>query len=180
MLPPSRKRASAFSAAGDDRLSQFALFRHHCDPVRINRLTSFFTIDFCPDRIPKTRRLLPFVYQTRIFPFQQKRNAICHSKILDASVGISHVQDAFCVANTNSCLAAPFRTKEQRAVSPGLQYGVAPKNAELLDESGELALFSGETAADVAYNETQRNAEPRCPRNSLFLRRRGADGSAGR
>ena len=72
--------------------------------------------------------------------------------------------------------AAPF--SGNRAARPGTPHGLAPANAELLDESGELALFAGETAADAAYNETQRNAEPRCPRNSLFLRRRRANGAA--
>lgn len=50
---------------------------------------------------------------------------------------------------------------------------VAPEKAELLDESGALALFSGETADDSAYNRTSSGDS----RNSLFLRRRRPDGA---
>ena len=49
----------------------------------------------------------------------------------------------------------------------------APGPAELLDESGAFALFSGETAEDSAYNQTSRYDS----RNSLFLRRRRPDGA---
>ena len=62
--------------------------------------------------------------------------------------------------------AVPF--SGERAALPGAPYGLAPTNAELLDESGELALYSGDTAADVAYNETQRNAEPQAPAIRFF------------
>ena len=58
-----------------------------------------------------------------------------------------------------------------------LPYVAAPDNAELLDESGSLALFSGETARDVESNKA-RDADPDRPyRNSLLLRRRMADGT---
>ena len=59
---------------------------------------------------------------------------------------------------------------------PGSKYTGVPRRAKFLGESGELALFSGETAADVAYNRTQENAEPRYFRNSLFARLRRASG----
>ena len=53
----------------------------------------------------------------------------------------------------------------------------APANAEILDKSGSFALFSGETAEDVDSNK-ERDADPDRPyRNSLFLRRRKADGT---
>ena len=53
----------------------------------------------------------------------------------------------------------------------------APGNAELLDESGALALYVGETAKDSDSNKAT-DADPDRPcRNSLFLRRRGADGT---
>ena len=53
------------------------------------------------------------------------------------------------------------------------------KKTELLDEKGPLALFAGETEADAAFNEAERRADPETPlfRNSLFLRRRGKDGT---
>lgn len=57
-----------------------------------------------------------------------------------------------------------------------------PEEAELLCESGELALFAGETAEDSAYNEV-RKTESLAPyrnslfRNSLFLRHRRANGT---
>ena len=53
----------------------------------------------------------------------------------------------------------------------------APGNAELLDAAGALALFVGETAEDTDSNKA-RDANPDRPyRNSLFLRRRKADGT---
>ena len=53
----------------------------------------------------------------------------------------------------------------------------APANAEILDKSGSFALFSGETAEDVDSNK-ERDADADRPyRNSLFLRRRKADGT---
>ena len=59
----------------------------------------------------------------------------------------------------------------------GLPCGAAPVAAELLDESGEFALFAGETAEDAASNKV-RDADPDRPyRNSLFLRRRKTDGT---
>ena len=56
---------------------------------------------------------------------------------------------------------------------------VEPGKAELLDECETLALFAGETAEDTAFNEEEREVHPSLPslRNSLFLRRRMADGS---
>ena len=56
----------------------------------------------------------------------------------------------------------------------GLPCVEAPANAELLDESGALALFSGETAEDSVSNNN-----PNIPysRNSLFLRWRATDGT---
>jgi len=61
----------------------------------------------------------------------------------------------------------------------GTPYKTMPKKAELLSESGPLALFSGETAEDTAFNESMLKNDPETPifRNSLFLRRRMADGS---
>ena len=51
----------------------------------------------------------------------------------------------------------------------------APGEAELLYESGELALYAGETAEDSAHNKA-RDPESLDPyRNSLFLRRRRAN-----
>ena len=53
----------------------------------------------------------------------------------------------------------------------------APANAELLDESGALALFSGETAEDADSNKARDAYHDRPCRNSLFLRRHKADGT---
>ena len=55
----------------------------------------------------------------------------------------------------------------------------APGKAELLNEKGELALFAGETAEDSAFNKAGRESNPDFYnfRNSLFLRRRRADGT---
>lgn len=54
-----------------------------------------------------------------------------------------------------------------------------PKDAELLDENGALALFSGLTADDIAANENEEtnNVEgPKFFRNSLFVRYRMDNG----
>jgi hypothetical protein len=52
----------------------------------------------------------------------------------------------------------------------------APSDAKLLDESGTLAFYKGETAEDADSNKV-RNADPDRPsHNSLFLRRCRADG----
>ena len=65
---------------------------------------------------------------------------------------------------------------EDSAELPGTLCGVAPKEPKLLETSGNFALYSGETAADVASNKMRYNGD--CPyRNSLFLRRRKADGT---
>ena len=52
-----------------------------------------------------------------------------------------------------------------------------PEKSKLLCESGELALFAGETAEDSAYNKACAPESLDPYRNSLFLRRRKADGS---
>ena len=54
-----------------------------------------------------------------------------------------------------------------------------PANAALLDHSGALALFSGETAEDAAFNESigREASEPPRKRRSLFFRWRAQDGT---
>jgi hypothetical protein len=52
-----------------------------------------------------------------------------------------------------------------------------PGEAKLLDESGALALFSGETAEDADSNKARDADHDRPCRNSLFLRRHKADGT---
>ena len=66
------------------------------------------------------------------------------------------------------------RVSEKWAALTALPCVAAPGKAELLDESGSLALFSGETAEDSVSNN-----DPNIPysRNSLFLRRRATDGT---
>jgi len=59
----------------------------------------------------------------------------------------------------------------------GLSCESAPSNAELLCESGEFALFSGETDEDSAYNKAREPESLDPCRNSLFLRQRKADGT---
>ena len=74
----------------------------------------------------------------------------------------------------------PRPSRGGRAAMPGSPCGAAPAKAEWLDESGELALFAGETAADAAANRSALAADREMPmlRNSLFLRRRKADGKS--
>ena len=61
----------------------------------------------------------------------------------------------------------------------GSLYEVEPKNAELLYDAGDRALFAGETEADVAYNAAARKADSECPevRNSLFVRKQTKEGT---
>lgn len=59
-------------------------------------------------------------------------------------------------------------------VELGTPYKAEPANAELLYEKGGISLYAGETETDVAFN-AESDWETR---NSLFLKRRNADGSA--
>lgn len=68
------------------------------------------------------------------------------------------------------------RFSVERLALLGSPYATEPKDAKLLNEYGNLALFSGETEADVVFNaEPERENDWRC-RNSLFLRRRTTNG----
>ena len=69
---------------------------------------------------------------------------------------------------------APF--SGDRTVLPGSPCATAPAKAKLLHEAGTLALFSGETAEDTAFNEADATERDYRSHNSLFLRRRRADG----
>lgn len=71
-------------------------------------------------------------------------------------------------------LAAPF--SEDSTELPGYLCEVSPKDPELLDTLGNLALYSGETVDDVASNKMRDNGDDPY-HNSLFLRRRRADGT---
>ena len=71
--------------------------------------------------------------------------------------------------------AAPF--SEARMVLPGSPCVAAPVKVKLLHESSTLALFSGETAEDTAFNEAHKMEWNFRGHNSLFLRRRRADGT---
>ena len=57
----------------------------------------------------------------------------------------------------------------------GSDYPAKPEKAKLLCESGELALFEGETAEDSVYNKAREPESLDPCRNSLFLRRRRAN-----
>lgn len=63
-----------------------------------------------------------------------------------------------------------------RTVLPGSPCATVPAKAKLLHESGTLALFSGETAEDTAFNEADATERDYRSHNSLFLRRRRPDG----
>ena len=67
------------------------------------------------------------------------------------------------------------RLSEERLALLGTPYAPEPKEAKLLSEYGDCALFAGETAADVAANQSD---EDTWSRNSLFLKRQKADGTA--
>ena len=65
------------------------------------------------------------------------------------------------------------RSLEERLASFGTPYAAEPTDAKLLNVYGDFALFSGETEADVAANQSDENT---WHRNSLFLRRRTTNG----
>lgn len=65
------------------------------------------------------------------------------------------------------------RSSEERLASFGTPYAAEPTDAKLLNVYGDFALFSGETEADVAANQSDENT---WHRNSLFLRRRTTNG----
>ncbi|MBR4614394.1 MAG: LysM peptidoglycan-binding domain-containing protein [Kiritimatiellae bacterium] len=68
------------------------------------------------------------------------------------------------------------RSSEERLASFGTPYAAEPTDARLLNVYGDFALFSGETEADVAANQSDENT---WHRNSLFLRRRTTNGKTG-
>ena len=95
-------------------------------------------------------------------------------KVLSAIVGLMVVAAiGFCAWQIGpSCLgdAKPLL---------GSLYEVEPKNAELLYDAGDCALFAGETESDAARNAAARKADSECPeiRNSLFLRQKTKGGA---
>ena len=70
------------------------------------------------------------------------------------------------------------RFSVERLALLGSPYATEPKDAKLLNEYGNLALFSGETEADVAFNAEPERGNDWCHQNSLFLKRRKDDGTA--
>ena len=68
------------------------------------------------------------------------------------------------------------RSSEERLASLGTPHAAEPKEAKLLNEYGDLALFSGETEADVAFNTEATQNGNWSRRNSLFLLKRTKDG----
>ena len=63
---------------------------------------------------------------------------------------------------------------EERLASFGTPYAAEPTDAKLLNIYGDFALFSGETEADVAANQSDEETRYR---NSLFLRRCTTNGT---
>jgi len=70
------------------------------------------------------------------------------------------------------------RFSEGCVASFGTPYKAEPANAELLCEKGDISLFAGETDADIASNVDPERMNDWGYRNSLFLKRRKADGTA--
>ena len=69
------------------------------------------------------------------------------------------------------------RSSEERLASFGTPYEAEPKDAKLLNEYGDLSLFSGEPEADVAFNVAAKQDGNWNSRNSLFLRKRTKEGT---
>ena len=105
---------------------------------------------------------------------EEIRGALAKQVLLSAIVGLMVVTAiGFCAWQVGPpCLgdAKPLL---------GSLYEVEPKNAELLYEAGDCALFAGETEADDVFNAAARKADLECPeiRNSLFFRQQTKDGT---
>ena len=96
-------------------------------------------------------------------------------KIMLFAVAMVAIAGCNCLFAGSGTSVAPF--SGDRTVLPGSPCAAAPAKAKLLHESGTLALFSGETAADTAFNEADAAERDYRSHNSLFLRRRRADGT---
>ena len=81
-------------------------------------------------------------------------------------------------AKTLRSFLGPVSVTASQATSLGSPYGGEPANAELLYEKGDISLFAGETDMDIAFNAEPERGNDWCHRNSLFLKRRKADGTA--
>ena len=99
-------------------------------------------------------------------------------KIRNALVGV-----VACAAMAVGCRYTPGGCTEsaaplsgERLAALGAPYATKPKDAKLLYESGNLALFSAESAEDAALNADPERKNDGLVRNSLFLRRRAASG----
>ena len=82
-----------------------------------------------------------------------------------------------CRYTPGGCTESAAPLSGERLVSFGTPYAAEPQDAELLNEYGDLALFSGKTEADVAFNAEPKREEDLSFRNSLFLRRRTKEGT---
>ena len=92
--------------------------------------------------------------------------------VLAAGVAVAETNSTEVVENANGGKSATPFSEEQLALF-GSPYHAEPKNAKLLNKYGNLALFSGETEADVTANQSD---EETWSRNSLFLSRRTTNG----
>ena len=85
----------------------------------------------------------------------------------------------WCLIKVGQKIAVPslsLRLSEERLASLGTAYESEPTEAKLLNEYGDLALFSGESEADAAFNAAPEQKDDWHARNSLFLRRRKKGG----
>ena len=81
-----------------------------------------------------------------------------------------------CAADGHATNAVPHSEKLLALLeSP---YTSEPKCTKLFNEHGDIAMFSGETEADVAFNSDVKRKDDGYSRNSLFLKRSKVDGSA--
>ena len=81
----------------------------------------------------------------------------------------------WCLIKIGQKIAVPSaspRLSEERLASLGTAYEAEPKEAKLLNEYGDFALFVGKTDADAAFTAEPKQKDDWGIRNSLFLRRR--------
>ena len=69
------------------------------------------------------------------------------------------------------------RFSVERLASLGSPYATEPKDAKLLNEYGDFALFAGKTETDIAFNAEPERGKDWRYRDSLFIKWHKADGT---
>lgn len=136
-----------------------------------------------PVFIPPRGKETAYVNYTPFVVADRKEGVVIFEIEIVQAFGFESNEDEWeaAVGEVESARDAPKESKPVAVASfPGSTCDVEPKNAKLLHEFGDLALFAGETGTDEAHNEAVRKGDPTCHeiRNSLFLRRKTKEGTS--